>query len=98
MRDFTNGLGIAQAFLGMFGFYGVFLYLAEPTSNNSRYQLLFLPFWGFLFALPLLIVSALLYRKCHAEMSPPERWAFNIGCLLPIAGFASAVSFSLLGW
>ncbi len=98
MRALTNGLGIAQAFLGVFGFLGVFLYLAEPMSNGSRYQVLFIPLWCFLFALPLLILAALFYRKCKAELSALERWVFNIGCLLPIAASASAVALSWLGW
>jgi len=98
MRALTNGLGIAQAFLGAFGFHGVFLYLVEPTSNNSRYQFLFIPIWSCLLALPLLIISALIYRKCKTEFPSLERWVFNIGCLLPVAAGGVAVSLSLLGW
>ncbi len=98
MRTLTNGLGIAQAFLGAIGFFGISLYLAEPTSNGSRYQALFLPAWCFLFALPLLTIAAVLYRRCNIEMSSWERTAFNIGCLLPVAAGSVAVSLSLLGW
>ena len=98
MRWITNGLGIAQALLGAFGFFGIFSYLAEPTSNGSRYQALFLTLWCFLFALPLLILAAVLCRRCKVEMSSLERWVFNIGCLLPLAAFASAVALPWLGW
>lgn len=98
MRAIINGLGIVQALLGVLGFYGVYLYLVEPTSNNSRYQCLFIPVWCFLFALPLLIIAAVLYRRGNVTMSLLERWVFNIGCLLPIAAFGFSISVSLLGW
>ena len=91
MRALTNAFGIAQACLGVFGFYGVYQYLVEPAGNNSRYQFLFIPALCCIYSLPLLIISALLYRKCKDDFSAVERWAFNIGCLLPFAALGVAI-------
>jgi hypothetical protein len=88
----------AQLLLGGFGFLGVFLYLADDRSNPSRYQSLFVPAWAFIFAIPLLIISALLYRNCRDQMMPLERWVFNFGCSLPLVAFAIAILVSAVGW
>jgi hypothetical protein len=92
MRGVVNVLGFAQALLGGVGFAGIACYFAEPATNNSRHQLLFVPVWRFIYAVPLLIVSALVYRRFRTRMSRLGRWIFNTGCLLPIVALAIAVA------
>jgi hypothetical protein len=89
-------LGFLQTALGVLGFVGVASYLAEAATNPSRYQFLLLPLWCFLFAVPLLIVSALLYRKAAAQITRLQRWCFTAACVLPICSFATAIAANLL--
>lgn len=97
-RILTQLLALAQLLLGGFGFLGIFSYLTDDRSNLSRYQHLFAPAWAFIFAIPLLIISALLYRRFRARMMPVERWVFNIGCALPLVALGTAIAVSAVGW
>lgn len=92
MRGLTIVLGLAQAGLGAFGFFCIACYLADSASNYSRYQALFLPLWAFILAVPLLIVSVFLYRRCRTRLTRLDRWVFNIGCVLPIVSFGLAIA------
>jgi hypothetical protein len=88
----TNLLGFLQLLLGAYGLWGIYLYAVEPTTNHSRYQFLYAPAWTFVFALPLLLIAAFLYRKAKAEMTTLERYLFNVGCALPLIALAAAIS------
>jgi hypothetical protein len=85
-----------QIVLGLIGFFGVFAYLAEPSSNSSRYQLLLLPSWAFLLAVPLLIWSAVIYRRGRSDLSTTGQWWIFIGCAMPVIAFATAFGVTLL--
>lgn len=91
-------IAVAQLMLGGTGLLGVLSYLADDRSNPSRYQYLFVPAWAFVFAIPLLIVSALLCRRCWIQMTSLERWALTIGCALPIVALGTAIAVSTAGW
>lgn len=91
-------LACLQLLLGAFGFFGVFCFLIEPLENTSRGQLLTVPVYTFLVAVPLLIVSAIFYRRCKLEMTMAERWLFKIGCALPILALAVALSIGVCPW
>lgn len=84
-------LGVIQFLLGSVGFWGVYLYLVEPTENQSRYQFLYMPAWMYIFSIPLLIVSAIVYRKCSQEMRGIERLLLIIGFALPLLSLLCAM-------
>lgn len=87
-----------QLLLGLFGLFGVFSYLADNAANPSRYQFLFVPAWTFILAVPLLIISVILYRGCGREMVSMERWLLNIACGLPLFIFAAVILVSVAGF
>lgn len=97
-RILAHLFAFAQLLLGGLGFLGVFSYLADDHSNPSRYQFLFVPAWAFIFALPLLVIAAVLYRRCRNQMMPLEQWAFNIGCALPLVALGTAIAVSAAGF
>lgn len=97
-RTVTQVLACVQGLLAGLGFLGVFAYLTEDRRNPSRYQFLFVPAWTFLLALPLLIISAILYRRCRAQMTSVERWVFIIGCALPLVVIGTVIVVSGVGW
>jgi cytochrome c biogenesis protein CcdA len=92
LRGLTDLLGFTQLLFGAFGFFGVYLYLVDSNENPSRYQALFIPVYSFIFAVPILLLSALLYRRCKSEMRVAERWLFNIGCAIPLVALAVAMA------
>jgi len=90
-RGFVDLLAFLQLLLGILGCFGIYSYLMEPVENSSRYQLLFIPVWCWIFSLPLLLITAFLYRRCKSELTSLERWLVNVGCALPLLVFVAAV-------
>lgn len=92
LRSLLVLLGFAQLLLGAFGLFGFYQYFVEPVENVYRYQLIFIPYMAFALAVPLLIISAPLYRRCRRSMTSTERWVVNVGCLLPLLALAAAMT------
>ena len=90
-KSLMNFLAGLQSLLGGVGVLGIVLYLLERESNRSRYQLLALPFWAVIFALPLIVLSLVTYRRHSAKLSTVERGVFYLGCFLPIVTFCIAM-------
>ena len=90
LHGFCHFLGFAQLLLGCFGFLGTYEYIIDSPENLSRYQYLLLPMYMFVFAIPLLVLAAFIYRRCRSDMSRPGRFVFNLGCALPVASVIAA--------
>ena len=92
VRPLVNFLGFIQLLLGVFGFYGNYLYFDAPLTNHSRYQFLHVPVFSFIIAIPFLAVAAYFHRNCKPLMSTTEEWLFNLGCAMPLVALAVAIA------
>lgn len=79
----VHAFGLIHLFAGGLSLSCLFSYLRDTDSNPSRYQLLQGPFILWAMLLPVLLVSAFVYRHGSAEMSGWERASFGVCVLLP---------------
>jgi hypothetical protein len=70
---------------------GAYEFWGAPSSNPSRYPLMFVPVMAALFGIPLLTVAAVLYQLGKANFGTVDKWLMLFGCAMYILSLMSFV-------
>lgn len=84
-------LASIQLMIGSFGMLGVVSYATGAAENPSRYQSLFVPLFMFVLSVPILILSASVYRRARPHMKASDKLWFNTCSLVPILALIAAM-------
>ncbi|TWT79677.1 hypothetical protein CA13_10830 [Planctomycetes bacterium CA13] len=89
-------LSLLLAPLGLLSILGAITLLTGDTDNPELYEVMIAPVMACGISIPILLVSAFVYRKCLPSISLHDRLWFNGWALLPWAGLGLSIIASMI--
>ncbi|MDA8746139.1 hypothetical protein N9N28_16055 [Rubripirellula amarantea] len=88
VRVGVSVFGLLQLGIGWISFTALASYILDTNANPSRYQLLIVPIFMWIFSIPVLLASVFVYRRARQSITMLETLWFNGTSLLPTLGLA----------